>query len=146
MNLIKDINDSALEGDRAKFEFQLNSGHSIENKKSIYAATPIHNSVKFANDQRLKDKNKKSDTELLHVIIQCGANIDSTDSNGWSPQHRACENGDQETVVVQLNHGADYNLFSNKGYYPIHIAAMNNHHGIVEILHERGANLDVSFF
>ena len=34
------------------------------------------------------------------------------------------------------------NHFSNKGYYPIHIAALNNHPPVIDLLVERGANVD----
>lgn len=52
--------------------------------------------------------------------------MDIADSNGWTPLHHACQNGDREAVDTLIMNAASLNKFSNKGYYPIHVAAMYN--------------------
>lgn len=80
----------------------------------------------------------------MKTIIECDANINLYDSNGWTPLHHACETGDGNIVKILLDNQADLFKFSNKGYYPIHIASLNNHYEIVKMLinnaHENNKN------
>jgi len=72
--------------------------------------------------------------------LESGADVNSTDSNGWTPLHKACESGDVNLVRVLLNHEASLNLFSNKGMFAMHIAAANDSPEIIDILYNRDAS------
>lgn len=144
MKAIRDINDSVLDNDMNKFDFLLNSGFSIENAKCIHIRRPMHNAVYNAVDQTAKSAGKGKEEEFLKTVIKCGAEIDSTDSDGWTPLHHACKLGVPEPVMTLLNNQANLNIFSNKGYYPLHVAAMENHIEVINILVQRGADVNVS--
>jgi ankyrin repeat protein len=80
---------------------------------------------------------------FLNVILKCGADINSTDSDGWTSLHHSCKSGVVEHVLVLLKNNANFNVFSNHGFYPMHVAALHDNYEIIEILHKQGADLNV---
>jgi ankyrin repeat protein len=143
MKAIRDINDSVLDNDMDKFDFLLNSGFSIEDKKSIKIRRPVHHSVVNADAELNKQQDTGKEELFLKTVVRCGADIDSTDSDGWTALHYACKLGHPEPVITLLNNGASHQIFSNHGYYPIHVAAIENHIAIIDILVKRGADVNV---
>lgn len=162
MKAIRDINDSVLDNDMEKFNFLLNSGFGIEDKKSIKIRRPMHHAIINA-DQEIQKELVKSGVDphskqrhevslgtgsgneelFLKTVVKCGADIDSTDSDGWTALHYACKLGNSDPVITLLNNGAKHDIFSNHGYYPLHIAAIEDHVNVIRILVERGAEIAV---
>lgn len=70
----------------------------------------------------------------MRYLIECNADLDIADSNGWTALHHACLYGDLYTVEMLVKAKASVNKFSNKNLYPIHVAAMHNHPEIIEYL------------
>ena len=65
---------------------------------------PIHKAV-LSQDIR-----KKS---ALQAIIDCKADMDILDSNGWTALHHAAYNGDFESADILLANGAKVDEYSN---------------------------------
>ena len=143
MKSIRDINDSILDNDMDKFKFLLNSGFSIEEKKSIKIRRPLHHAVVNSAHEISKAKDSGQEELFLKTVMKCGADIDSTDSDGWTALHYACKEGNPEPVITLLKNGARADIFSNHGYYPIHVAAIDNHIEIIDILARHNADLNV---
>ena len=78
----------------------------------------------------------------LEAIFGSNADINITDSNGWTASHHAAYNGDYRSVESLLKQGAKINAFSNQFKTPLHLAASQNHPDIVEKLIQTGANLE----
>jgi len=60
------------------------------------------------------------------------------------PIHDAVMNGNIDEVQWQLDAGVDPNLKNSKGATPLHYAASEGHNDIVELLIERGANVNAT--
>ena len=60
------------------------------------------------------------------------------------PIHDAALDGDFDEVQRQLDAGVDVNEESSKGLTPLHYAASAGHNDIVELLIERGANVNAT--
>lgn len=107
----------------------VNCGYDLNEKKTIFGVTPLHTSI--------ENYHKTKDDKALNYVIKCNADIDISDSNGWTGLHHAAKNGDLEVckeLCENRYNKANVNKFSNKGYYPIHIAAMFDNYEIIEYL------------
>eukprot|EP00271_Cylindrocystis_brebissonii_P012234 TRINITY_DN30445_c0_g1_i1.p1 TRINITY_DN30445_c0_g1~~TRINITY_DN30445_c0_g1_i1.p1 ORF type:complete len:196 (-),score=32.96 TRINITY_DN30445_c0_g1_i1:41-628(-) len=75
-----------------------------------------------------------------------GLDAKPTDDRGWTPLHVASKAGDICEVVRLLNDGADANELAHgpktPGATPLHLAAGEGHVEIMDILLERGANIE----
>eukprot|EP00825_Cyclidium_porcatum_P019598 TRINITY_DN2230_c0_g1_i3.p1 TRINITY_DN2230_c0_g1~~TRINITY_DN2230_c0_g1_i3.p1 ORF type:complete len:744 (-),score=143.38 TRINITY_DN2230_c0_g1_i3:71-2302(-) len=129
-----DLKDAARKGDTKSLNMLVNCGHQINEKKTIFGIAPIHNSI--------ENYHKTHNDESLKYIISCNADIDISDSNGWTPLHYACEKGEINVVKLLIQNKTNIHKFSNKGYQPIHIAALNDQAEIIEELIKRGANIE----
>ena len=61
------------------------------------------------------------------------------------PIHDAALDGDFDEVQRQLDAGVDVNEESSTGLTPLHYAASSGHNDIVELLIERGANVNATY-
>ena len=61
--------------------------------------------------------------ETLKAIYESNANINITDSNGWTALHHASFNGDLGSVESLLGAKAKINAFSNQFKTPLHLAS-----------------------
>lgn len=57
--------------------------------------------------------------EILTLLIQAGANINATDSNGQTALHRACDYMRRDKILPLLQMGAEVNGLNNYGQRPI---------------------------
>lgn len=148
MRAISGINQTVLDNDQRKFEFLLNSGFDIEEKATIRALRPIHNSVTTAHYKaedgggKTQNKDSISSDALLKLINKCGGEIDAPDADGWTPLHHAAKLGDSETLLFLLENKANFNSFSNLGSHPMHVAALYDRPEIISILVSYGASPD----
>lgn len=94
-------------------------------RQSITGVAPIHRAVTSTLPQK---------TNTLESIIDCNANLDTIDSNGWTALHHAAYNGDVDSANVLLQSGAKVNAFSNQGKTALHFAAMHNHVSVIRLL------------
>ncbi|XP_016088525.1 protein phosphatase 1 regulatory subunit 12A-like [Sinocyclocheilus grahami] len=70
--------------------------------------------------------------EVLKVLLKCGIDVDSRDSDGWTAFHAATHWGQEEACTLLAEHMCDMNAVSNVGQTPLDVADEN----IVENLGE----------
>ncbi|KAF1911176.1 ankyrin repeat-containing domain protein, partial [Ampelomyces quisqualis] len=78
--------------------------------------------------------------EIVHLLIEKGADINQTNNNKWTPFLQACKYGSLDVVKVLLEHGADpaEPCRCGCGTTPLQGACNNGHVGIVKFLLELG--------
>lgn len=110
----------------------MNCGQLVNGKATIYGIAPVHNAV--ANTHTSHSNN------MLNQVLEMEADVNVTDTNGWTPLHHAAQYGELEAITSLIKRGASVHIFSNKGYFPIHVAALNNQSKAIKLLVEYGAN------
>lgn len=83
--VLSNLNEAAYNCDNRNLKHLVNCGNRINDKLSIFGEAPIHKVVLSS---------KAENTETLKVIIECEADVENIDSNGWSALHHACYKGD----------------------------------------------------
>ena len=71
---------------------------------------------------------------LKFMITECGADVQLILPDGTTPLHVAAEIGNIEVVKILLEANADASAANNDRYLPVGLAAMNDHHEIVDLL------------
>jgi len=132
--VLSNLNKAAYEADIEGLKYLVNCGCEIDDKLSIFGEAPIHQSIK---------SNKAQNTEMLKAIIDCGADVNLIDSNGWTALHHAAEKGDIKAAQVLLEGGADVNAYSNNRRTPLHLASTSNNVEMIKLLLNNGANIEM---
>jgi len=83
----------------------------------------------------------KGKTEIVRLLLDCGANANAEDKNGSTPLHLASSEGETETVRLLLDRGAIADVMNKEGRTPLQVA-MAFSEEIVEMLTEHGAKVD----
>jgi len=81
--------------------------------------------------------------EVKRLVVDCGANPNIQDKDGYTPLHYAAWKGHLKVVELLLEHGANPNIQDKDGYTPLHYAAWKGHLKVVELLLEHGANPNI---
>src|SRR5450432_3009226 len=76
----------------------------------------------------------KRDLESAGAILASGADINASDSFGWTPLMIAAKNGSTELVQLLLTSGADPNRENSTGATALYLAVKRGHIDIVELL------------
>ncbi|KAG7240828.1 hypothetical protein INR49_023402, partial [Caranx melampygus] len=77
-------------------------------------------------------------TDICHMLVQSGANLDMCDEDQRTPLMEACENNHMETVLYLLRAGASASHKDVEGFTCLHLAAKSGHYNIVEHLLSTG--------
>ena len=85
----------------------------------------------------------KGNTDVIQVLLDYGANIDSRGNNDMTPLHWAASFGMFGATRFLLDNGAKYDLKDSDGRTALHYAVVENHLDIVCELVDRGANKDI---
>jgi ankyrin repeat protein len=123
--VLSNLNKAAYDCDIHNLKYLVNCGSKIDQKISIFGEAPIHQTIK-------SDKQEKAET--LTTILDCGADVNLIDSNGWTALHHAAEKGDTNTAQILLAHQANVNAYSNARKTPLHLAAFNNKPEMIQLL------------
>lgn len=83
-------------------------------------------------------------TALVRLLLQRGAEAETSSPFGRTALGMACANGHADVVEVLLDSGADANRRDLSGNLPIYHAGRGGHTAVVELLRHRGAQVDVA--
>lgn len=78
---------------------------------------------------------------VIHGLLENGANVAVKDSYEWTPLHKAAESGRETVVRLLLRKGADVSAKENIGRTPLHWAAENGYEAVARLLIEKGAEV-----
>lgn len=81
--------------------------------------------------------------EVVRILIEYGANIESETRMNRRALHIACIRGNLEVVKILLDANAEKNPKDKDFYTPLHFAAENGYNEILKILLEYGATPNV---
>lgn len=80
------------------------------------------------------------DDELVKLLLDRGATINTATQDGWTALHFACLRGDKGLVLLLLDRGADVSMTTKSGLSALSIATSEGDPEIVELLLDRGAS------
>ena len=85
-------------------------------------------------------------TEIVHQLLDRGADVDRADNLGFTPLLLACQKGDVDLARILLDRDADVNKASsnNARDTPLLLATMRGHSDIARLLLQHGAAVDTS--
>jgi ankyrin repeat protein len=92
--------------------------------------------------QTLFDAAKAADLQAVKTLLEEGADVDATDSDGDTALHMAAAGGDADIVLALLDARANANIKDSRGDSPLHVASFYGHAYVVQILINRGAVLE----
>ena len=80
-------------------------------------------------------------TAMIELLVQNGANINTSNKDRDTPILKAAERGDLNVVKYLLQNGANINTRNKYKNTPVYAAAKRGHYDVVQFLAENGANL-----
>jgi cytohesin len=92
------------------------------------AATPLHVAAEYGHD------------DVVRLLLEAGAAIDSRRIEGLTPLHLAASYGRFPVVKRLLAAGANPNSRESGGWTPLHRAASEGHENVVRLLLAQGAD------
>ena len=97
----------------------------------------------YSGQTPLHEAAQNNRIEVIHVLLEHGANAAAEDDQGRTPLNRAAAWGSVDVARVLLEHGANIAAEDNKGRTPLHVASdsYSSKVEVVRVLLEHGANL-----
>jgi ankyrin repeat protein len=155
-----DLFEAATLGDVARLESLLNEGVPVDGR-STDDATALHFAAFFAQPgtakalvERGADLSAVSRTfggvtplhsaaaggsaEIVHLLLQAGADANARQEGGFVALHAAAQNGDASMARDLLGHGADPDLATDDGRTALSIAEEQGHDEVAALLRGRG--------
>jgi ankyrin repeat protein len=71
---------------------------------------------------------------IVRMLVSAGADVNRPQQHGWRPLHAAAQNGDEESVKVLLEHGADRQARAENNQTAMDLAMLKGHAGVVALL------------
>jgi ankyrin repeat protein len=90
---------------------------------------------------RLISAAKRGDTLSLRRAMPACADLNGTDSQGWTPLFHAAGHGDTEAVRLLIQAGADVNHGADTGFTALFSAVLSGHVETVFALLDAGARV-----
>lgn len=132
---ITQILDDAQNGDLEAIRRTLNIQPGLVNVHDGDGRMPLHRAAESGN------------LELLHLLMERGAEINGENFNGHTAMHFAAFYGQFETCLVLLKYGAFIDHIGHKdGNVPLHFACGQGQTKTIEVLVNKGANLKITNF
>lgn len=82
-------------------------------------------------------------TEVAHILVAQGAQLDIADEKGHTPLHMAARAGNTPMAKYLIAQGADVEHTNNKGRTPLYQAVIGNHLAAASLLLDNGADANV---
>lgn len=101
----------------------------IEERGGVRKGTPLHH-ASFGGH-----------TSVVLLLLEHGANVSSTDTDGATALHEAALNGHEQVAWLLMEHGSDVLATDTSGETPLLWAASGGHAAVVQRLLDHGANV-----
>ena len=128
----------------------LGAGH-LQTAKFLYDNGADVDIIGHAEHTLLHAAALYGDFELVQILLECKADVNPRDIEGWSPLHSASRGVGgfppidtlslSNVARLLLEHGADVNARNNEGSTPLHLAAEDGRVEVVPVLLEHGADV-----
>lgn len=92
---------------------------------------PLHSAV--------ANRNEQSATEMAHLLVSKGAQVNIAQEGGWTPLQQAAMHGYTPLVAFLLDHGADLHAKAKDGRNAFDLATGANHTQTAALLEAHGA-------
>jgi ankyrin repeat domain-containing protein 50 len=93
-------------------------------------------------DAWLRRASARGQVEVVKLLLEKGAELESKDSNGRTPLSWAAEKGHEAVVKLLLEKGAELESKGSNDWTPLSWAAENGQEAVVKLLLEKGAELE----
>jgi ankyrin repeat protein len=101
---------------------------------------PVHSIAEDHLQTAFQNAIKRGDIAAVRLFIDQGADVNASDTLGWTPLHFvASENTTTEIIRVLVDRGADVNAKTCQNCTPLHRAVLNSNIKITEFLVFKGA-------
>lgn len=80
--------------------------------------------------------------EIVKVLLNNNADVQTMTKVGWTPLHLASRKGDLEIVKILIDKGAEINSTDRRGWTPLDLASSRGHVNVVKLLLEEGAYVE----
>ncbi|MBI5566833.1 MAG: ankyrin repeat domain-containing protein [Chloroflexi bacterium] len=119
---------AAFFGQQAVVELLLRVGAEVDSpSKNPMHVRPLHSAI--ANRR----------TAIARLLIEHGADVNSTQADDFTPLHEAAQNGLLEIAQLLLDRGAHVNAKLSNGKTPLALALEQHHREVEEVLRRYGA-------
>ena len=85
---------------------------------------------------------KRGDINTLKDLIRAGADVNCSDTQGWTPLFHAAGIGSSEIMRLLIASGADLDSHRDKGFTPLFLAILSRHLEAIRLLLDAGASSD----
>jgi len=109
-------------GDAGRVEGLLDADPSLVGARTPDGYTPLHLAVASRR------------FEVVKLLVESGAEVDTRREGGGTPLHSAAQNGDAQLVEFLLEHGADPLAENDEGRSPLDLATSAE---VVALLEDR---------
>lgn len=122
-------------------EFLLQNGVNAKESDGS-RRTPLHQICWYGQheDEELNGACER----IIRLLVESGADIEARDTQGYAPIHDAAEGDWPSAIAIRtlLDLGANVDPISNDGDTPLHLAMLRGSVECVELLLERGADIN----
>ncbi|KAL7045286.1 hypothetical protein ACKWTF_002184 [Chironomus riparius] len=80
---------------------------------------------------------RRHDTDMVRILVDYGANVDTQNGEGQTALHIAAAEGDEALVKYFYGVRASAHIVDNQDRTPMHLAAENGHASIIELLADK---------
>src|SRR6185295_2007475 len=123
-----ELHVAARKGDVQQVHQLLTEGADVNVRQGKFLGTPLQYAAQLGHG------------EVVAILIEHSAMVDSRDATARTPLMWAAEAGHTDVVRKLLDAGADVNAKSNNDWTPLHFALSKNHTDLAQLLKERGAD------
>ena len=81
--------------------------------------------------------------QVMQALVDAGAYLDSQNTQGWTPLHRAAFNGRSEICAYLVGKGASVHSVNKEGNSALHLAAASSSIGTVEAILRAGGRVSM---
>jgi ankyrin repeat protein len=78
-------------------------------------------------------------TDVVRLLIESGAELNTPSVSGWTPLHLAAQNGDLDIVEMLLARNVELNAKNNLDKTPLAYALGEGHQAVADLLKSKGA-------